>query len=76
MTARPKIPTRREIRAKILDAMAQTLFSDYSGNGAGYLYDCVDEMEPAAFQVYAARVAVEAQSLVDEFARRAARLRK
>lgn len=73
---RPKIPTRREIRATMLSAMATTLDNDANDLGAGYLYDCVDDMGDAAALAHRYRVQAVAAGLVAEFARRAEKLRR
>lgn len=73
---RPKIPTRREIRATMLDAMATTLFNDANDLGAGYLYDRTEDMSAEQSAAYQKRVEAVAAELVAEFARRAERLRR
>lgn len=76
MTTRAKIPTRREIRATVLSAMATTLDNDAFGTDADYLYDCVADAPDEDQRAYRARVKAVVEEIIDEFSRRAERLRK
>lgn len=74
MTA-AKIPTRREIRATMLDAMATTLH--YDRGEAGYLYEpWEDKLSNADMAKYRDRASKVGDELVNEFLRRAEKLRR
>lgn len=75
MADRTRLPTRRALRALMLEAMAKTLFNDAT-DGAGYLYDRADDMGADDMEVYRTRVEAVAGELVAEFERRAERLRR
>lgn len=74
MPSKNGVPTRREIRASVFAALATTLHSDYSGTGAGYLYDCDESMTDAQRAVYYDRVSAECAEIVEELDARARRL--
>lgn len=75
MAARAKVPTRREIRATMLDAMAHVLESDTASADDKYCL-ALAEATPSQRENYRDRFQSVAAGLSNEWRRRAERLRK
>lgn len=75
MTARVKLPTRRELRATLLETMARTLENDTVAMDAEYCY-APDGATPAQDEQHRERLQAVAANLAAEWMRRAERLRK